>query len=96
MRLRQLHKPADAVLAASTKALAAVSATPAAGASLKDRYPCTVCNKLGHWRDDNKCSLADVRANLGRLSTLIVPRIQLAIAGPSGSSGKRELNVFVV
>ena len=95
-RLRQLHRQADAVLAASAKAPAAVSAAPAATGSLKDRYPCTACNKLGHWRDDNKCNPEDVRANLERLAALIVPRNQLAIAGPSGSSGKRKLNVFVV
>ena len=95
-RLRQLHRQADAVLAASTKAPAAMSAAPAAAGSMKDRYPCTACNKLGHWRDDNKCNPEDVRANLERLAALIVPRSQLAIAGPSGSSGKRKLNVFVV
>ena len=95
-RLRQLHRQADAVLAASTKAPAAMSAAPAAAGSMKDRYPCTACNKLGHWRDDNKCNPEDVRANLERLAALIVPRSQLAIAGPSGSSGKRKLNIFVV
>ena len=99
-RLRLLQRQNEAALAASKGfATSSSSAAPAAAAqpAMKDKYPCTACNKLGHWRDDNKCRPEDVRANLERLAALLVPRNQLAITGPSGSSGKKvERRIFTV
>ena len=99
-RLRLLQRQNEAALAASKGfATSSSSAAPAAAAqpAMKDKYPCTACNKLGHWRDNNKCRPEDVRANLERLAALLVPRNQLAITGPSGSSGKKvERRIFTV
>ena len=83
------------MLAASTVAPAAVSAAPAVAASLKDKHPCSL-QKAGSLVGQQQVQPEDVRANLGRLAALIVPRNRLAIAGPSGSSGKRKFKVFVV
>ena len=83
------------VLAASMEAPAAVAAAPAVAASLKNKYPCSL-QKAGSLVGRQQVQPEDVRANLGRLAALIVPRNRLAIAGPSGSSGKRKFKVFVV
>ena len=99
-RLRLLQRQNEAALAASkgfAKSPSSAATAAAAQPAMKDKYPCTACNKLGHWRDDNKCRPEDVRANLERLAALLVPRNQLAITGPSGSSGKRvERRFFTI
>ena len=62
-------------------AAAAASAAPRQDPRLI--FPCHICNKRGHWKDENACKPEDIRANLARLTALANPG-QLALPPPDG------------
>ena len=96
LRIKGLQRQVEAASAAAAKLSGMPQPVPAAKASVlgKDRYPCTACNKVGHWRDDGQCNPADIQANVERLAALLRPcgRLALAAPQPGSSSGKKLLS----
>ena len=103
-KLRNLQRQAEAATVAASKIFQSPSLPPPVPAGRptvadgKSRFPCSACNKTGHWKDDGQCKPEDIRANVERLAALLLPRGQLALPSPStsGSSGKSSVSFYFI